>query len=318
MSSTKNVFDTLDIKNRLFLAPLAGVTDSAFRILAFELGCGLAFTEMVSAKALFYGDHKTKDLMMVDPREGTVGIQIFGHEEDVLKNAVHQINDLERFAVIDINMGCPAKKVVKNGDGSALMKDLEQARRVIRVVVQESEVPVSVKFRLGWDEDQINFLALGRICEEEGVSFVTLHPRTTQQMYRGKAKREALFQLKKELSIPVVGNGDVMAVTDIEEMNALDAVSLARGAIHNPFLFRYAKGESTQATKKDLCDLMLHHYRLKLEQKEERLAMVQMRKHIQWYLKGIPHSCGLKNAINQSLDIKEVFSLIEEFGESYD
>ena len=294
----------LKLDNNLFMAPMAGITDRAFREIVTDLGSGLNFTEMVSAKGLYYKDKNTKTLMDRGT-ETTLSIQIFGSDPDIMASVVKDyLNNDDRFQGIDINMGCPAPKIVKNGDGSALMRDLELAKRVIDKVVSASEKPVSVKFRLGWDKDSINYLELGKICEELGVSFVTLHPRTRDAFYSGEADWNAIAKLKSHLSIPVIGNGDVNTPKDIEDMfnqTNCDGILLARGALENPYLF-------SRMEKPDIVtmiELIKTHLNLKCEYLGERVAVTQMRKHIAWYLKGFRNSKELKNKIN-TVDKKEL------------
>ena len=302
----------LKMDNNLFMAPMAGITDRAFREIVTDLGSGLNFTEMVSAKGLYYKDKKTKTLM--DKGDETLlFIQIFGSDPDIMASIVKEyLNNDDRFQGIDINMGCPAPKIVKNGDGSALMKDLELAKRVIDKVVSASEKPVSVKFRLGWDKDSINYLELGKICEELGVSFVTLHPRTRDAFYSGEADWNAIAKLKSHLSIPVIGNGDVNTPKDIEDMfvqTNCDGILLARGALENPYLF-------SRMEKPDIVtmiELIKTHLNLKCEYLGERVAVTQMRKHISWYVKGFRNSKELKNKIN-TVDKKE---LVEKVLDEY-
>ncbi|MEJ8752145.1 tRNA dihydrouridine synthase DusB [Lagierella sp. ICN-221743] len=308
----KTEIGKLILDNNLFMAPMAGITDRAFREIVSELGSGLNFTEMVSAKGLYYKDKKTK-MLMDRGTETTLSIQIFGSDPDIMGSVVKEyLNNDDRFQAIDINMGCPAPKIVKNGDGSALMRDLDLAKRVIDKVVSASEKPVSVKFRLGWDEDNINYLELGKICEELGVSFVTLHPRTKNAFYSGEADWKAIAKLKEHLSIPVIGNGDVNTPKDIEDMFAqtnCDGILLARGALENPYLF-------SRMEKPDIVtmiDLIKMHLNLKCEYLGERVAVTQMRKHIAWYLKGFRNSKELKNKIN-TVDKKE---FVEEILDTY-
>lgn len=302
----------LKLDNNLFMAPMAGITDRAFREIVSEFGSGLNFTEMVSAKGLYYKDKNTKTLMDRGT-ETTLSIQIFGSDPDIMGSVVKDyLNNDDRFQGVDINMGCPAPKIVKNGDGSALMKDLELAKRVIDKVVSASEKPVSVKFRLGWDENNINYLELGKICEELGVSFVTLHPRTRDAFYSGEADWDAIAKLKSHLSIPVIGNGDVNTPKDIEDMfnqTNCDGILLARGALENPYLF-------SRMEKPDIVtmiELIKTHLNLKCEYLGERVAVTQMRKHIAWYLKGFRNSKELKNKIN-AVDKKE---LVEKVLDEY-
>ena len=295
------------------MAPLAGITDSSFRKIIKERGCQFSFTEMVSAKGIYYKDPKTEELLHIDPEEGLVGAQIFGRDSEILSKVIKEnLNHREDIFSIDLNMGCPAPKVVKNGDGSALMKEPETAERIINAMVESSTKPVSVKFRLGWDEENINFLEIGKICEKAGVSFVTLHPRTRKAFYSGKADWDSIKILKEELSIPVMGNGDLFSKEDIEEMfrhTLCDGVFVGRGALQNPNIF----GDGGVLSLQKTVELIKKHYSLKIEQKGERRAIPEMRKHIAWYLKGVPNSNPLKNKINTENNLQTIFRLLEEF-----
>ena len=295
------------------MAPLAGITDSSFRKIIKERGCQFSFTEMVSAKGIYYKDPKTEELLHIDPEEGLVGAQIFGRDPEILSKVIKEnLNHREDIFSIDLNMCCPAPKVVKNGDGSALMKEPETAERIINAMVESSTKPVSVKFRLGWDEENINFLEIGKICEKAGVSFVTLHPRTRKAFYAGKADWDSIRMLKEELNIPVMGNGDLFSKEDIEKMfrhTLCDGVFVGRGALQNPNIF--GEGESLSLQK--IVELIKKHYSLKIAQKGERRAIPEMRKHIAWYLKGVPNSNPLKNKINTENNLQTIFRLLEEF-----
>ncbi|MDO5018462.1 MAG: tRNA dihydrouridine synthase DusB [Lagierella massiliensis] len=312
----KIVIGNLELRNNLFMAPMAGITDRAFREIVTEFGSGLNFTEMVSAKGLFYKDKNTKRLMDRG-KETNLSIQIFGSDPKIMGNVVREyINDDERFQAVDINMGCPAPKIVKNNDGSALMKDLPLAEKVITEVVKNSKKPVSVKFRLGWDEESINYLELGKICEESGVSFVTLHPRTRKAFYSGRADWEAIANLKSRLKIPVIGNGDVNSPEDILNMfkfTGCDGISLARGALENPFLFN--RQEKPEMSK--ILELIIKHLNLKCLYLGEKVGVTEMRKHINWYLKGYRNSKEIKNEINKITSKIEVEKILKDYLEEY-
>lgn len=302
---------SLEFQQSKFMAPLAGITDSAFRIILKEMGCDYSFTEMVSAKGLYYKDPKTRELTDIDPREGYVGIQIFGSDPEIIKKVIlNDLNHRENILSIDLNMGCPAPKIVKNGDGSALMRKPDLARKLISTMVENSIKPVSVKFRLGWDEDEINYLEIGKICEEEGVTFVTLHPRTRKAFYSGKADWNAIKNLKEYLKIPVVGNGDIFKAGDAEKMfkeTNCDALSIARGALENPNLF----GDGRVMTLEEKVNLLKKHYQLKIKQKGERRSIQEMRKHVAWYLKGFPNSNPIKNKINTENNLDQIMYLLD-------
>lgn len=304
----------LELDNNIFMAPLAGITDSPFRVIVSDLGSGLNFTEMVSAKGLYYKDKGTSRLMKVSKDENTLGVQIFGNDPYIMSEVVKRyINENEDFKMVDINMGCPAPKIVKNGEGSALMKNLPLAEEVLKAVVKASEKEVSVKFRLGWDESSINYLELGKIAEDAGVSMVTLHPRTRMAYYSGKANWEATKKLKEILEIPVIGNGDINSLTDIENIFSetnCDGISLARGAISNPFLFTRT---DYKASLEEIIKLIKRHYLLKIDLIGERVAIKEMRKHIAWYLKGYRNSNTLKNEINSLNDLDEIIKILDNY-----
>ena len=303
----------VDFNKPRCMAPLAGITDSAFRVLISEKGCDLSFTEMISAKGLYYKDPKTKELSYVDPREGLAGIQIFGSDPDIISQVIKtDVTPREDLFSIDFNMGCPAPKIVKNGEGSALMKDLDKAKRIISTIVEVSKKPVSIKFRLGWDEDSINYLELGKICQEEGVDFITLHARTRAAYYSGRADWTAIKNLKESVKIPVMGNGDLFLEEDIQRMfdeTKCDGVFIARGALENPNLF----GTGEVMSLEDKISLIKDHYHLKIAQKGERRSIPEMRKHVSWYLKGFKNSKKLKDKINKENDLKVILEDLDSF-----
>ncbi|MDL2311005.1 tRNA dihydrouridine synthase DusB [Peptostreptococcaceae bacterium OttesenSCG-928-C18] len=304
----------IKLKNNIFMAPLAGITDASFREIVSNFGSGLNFTEMVSAKGLYYGDKGTNRLLKKSTNETVLGVQIFGNDPYIMSEVVKRnFSENDDFLIIDINMGCPAPKIVKNGEGSALMKDLKLAEKILKAVVSASEKNVSVKFRLGWDDDSINYIELGKIAENSGVNMVTLHPRTRKAYYSGKADWEAIKKLKEQLNIPVIGNGDLNSIEDIRNMldyTLCDGVSLARGALQNPYLFT---GTNYTPKLKELLELIKKHYILKIDLIGERIAINEMRKHVAWYLKGLRNSNELKNKINSLNDLNEIFSLLEAF-----
>ncbi|MDU1832286.1 MAG: tRNA dihydrouridine synthase DusB [Finegoldia magna] len=304
--------EKLNLNSNLFLAPLAGVTDIPFRIICGELGAGLCFTEMISAKALYYDDKKTKKLLDTDPRENSTSVQIFGHEPEIMAYATRFLTENYNFKSIDINMGCPAPKIFKNGDGSALMGDLNLAEDVIRACKNNTDLPVSVKFRLGIDENSMNYLQLAQICERLKVDYVTLHARTRKMFYSGEADWYHIKRLVEAVNIPVFGNGDCFTKADIKrnmEYSNCDGVLLARGAMQNPFIF----SDDETKTKEEVIDTIKKHMQLKLEFYEERRAILEMRKHIQWYLKGFKNSNRVKNEINQLTDIDQIYKILDEF-----
>lgn len=308
-------------KIEIGLSPLAGVSDLAFRSLCMDQGADFAVTEMVSAKALYYDNWKTRELMKLADNEKKTSLQLFGSEPAIFETVIkEQLNHLEGFYTLDLNLGCPAPKIVNNNEGSALMKDPALVAQLIRTMVQSSKLPVSVKFRLGFDEDNINYLEIGKIAQEEGATFVTLHARTREQMYTGKADWGAIAQLKETLSIPVIGNGDVKSPEDAKEMldlTSCDGIAIGRGALGNPFLFKQIKdylekGEYEAVDPKDRLDMMVSHFDFALHEKQERIGLLEMRKHLGWYLDYFDHKASLKRRVNVAESREEVMVIIEE------
>lgn len=307
------------------LSPLAGVSDLAFRKICFEKGADFAVTEMVSAKALYYGNRKTEDLLKIDPTETQVGCQLFGSEPEIFMSVIkNKINPRDDIDWIDLNLGCPAPKIVKNGEGSALMKDPKLVGRIVKSMVQASNKPVTVKLRLGFDDRSINYLEIGKIAEAEGASSLTLHARTREQMYAGHADWEAIGRLKESVSIPVIGNGDVRSPEDAEKLldqTGCDGIAIGRGATGRPFIFEQIKtyrqtGHYEEPSMDQIIDLMKRHYRYELEDKGDRLGLLNMRKHIAWYIGGMPGSAKCKDAVNRAQTKEEVFEIIEDFSKN--
>lgn len=283
---------TLAAKNPFFLAPMAGVTDSAFRTICMEQGAGLCYTEMVSAKALTYGDKKTATLLAIKRDQRPVLAQIFGSEPDVMAEGARLALELSGADGIDINMGCPMPKITDNGEGSALMRRPERAARIIEAVRRAIPGPLSVKFRSGWDENSVNAVEFARMAEQSGADFLCVHGRTRMQMYAGQSDRGVIAAVKAAVSIPVIASGDMSSprsCLDAMRQTGADAVMIARGAQGNPFIFAQclacARGEEAPAvTVQQHLDLLLRHARLVCEEKGEARGMPEMRKHALWYL----------------------------------
>lgn len=303
----------LELNNNIFLAPMAGVTDLAFRILCKEMGAGLVFSEMISSKGLFYNDSSTNKLLEVNPKERPIAIQIFGSDPKIMAYVVEKcLNPREDIDIIDINMGCPTPKIVRNNDGSALMKNPTLVREILRELVKVSNKPLTIKIRMGWDKENINGLEIAKIAEEESISAVTIHARTRDMFYSGKADWEYIKYIKDNINIPIIGNGDIFEPEDAINMlkaTACDAVAIGRGAQGNPWIFkrilRLMEGkEAPPPSLTEIINTCIRHLNLLCSIKGEKVGVLEMRKHASWYLKGQKNSNEIKNLI-YTMDNKE-------------
>lgn len=309
------------LENNVFLAPLAGITDMPFRILCKRQGAGLVYSEMVSAKAIHHNSENTKEMLNFSEEEEPIAVQIFGHDPDILAETAKYVAS-RGAKIIDINMGCPAPKIVKNKDGCSLMRNPDLVRNIVRTIAKEIDVPLTVKIRKGWDENSVNALEIATIAQEEGAAAVTVHGRTREQFYTGKADWDIIKQVKNELSIPVIGNGDVFSPESAKQLfehTGCDAIMIARGSQGDPWIFRRVleylqKGNVLpEPGAEEKINTIIEHMNMLIDLKGETIAVKEMRKHIAWYLKGLPNSSTVKNSVNTLVFAEEVEKTLKEY-----
>lgn len=306
------------LKNNVFMAPMAGVTDLAYRIICEEMGVGLAVTEMVSAKAILYKNKNNAIILKTVPGEHPLAVQLFGSDPIIMASMADRIKD--DFDIIDVNMGCPVPKIVGNNEGSALMKDPKLAFKILDTMSRVLDRPVTVKFRKGFDDRHVNCVEFAKMAEQAGVKAITLHARTREQMYSGKADWDMIRQVKEAVSIPVIGNGDIFRPEDAKRMieeTGCDGVALARGVKGNPWLIRdtvhyLETGELLPpVTMEERVRVIRRHAELMSEFKGEHMAMLEMRKHLAWYTSGLPNSAKLRNDMNEMTSMDDLTELTE-------
>jgi tRNA-dihydrouridine synthase B len=306
----------VEIKNNVFLAPMAGVTDLAFRKIVREFGAGLTFTEMASSKAMEFGSLKTEKLLTILEDERPSVAQIFGSDEQTIKNMILKLNDDDRIDIIDINMGCPAPKLVKNGDGAGLLLNLDNVKKILETAVQVSLKPITVKTRKGFNNDIITAVEVAKIAEKAGVKMITIHGRTREEYYSGNSDLDIIKRVKESVSIPVIGKGDVI---DIEsairmfEYTGCDGIMIARGSLGNPWIFKsILENKEYIPSNNEKLSVILNHIDLACKFDGEKSSRLKLRKHLAWYLKGIENGSKYRDLINKSESIEEMKQIVKD------
>ena len=312
----------IEIKNRIVLAPMAGVCNSAFRKIIKEMGAGLIYAEMVSDKAIYYNSKKTEDMLYMEECERPIAQQIFGSDKDTFVYAAKEVYEKMKPDIIDINMGCPVPKVALRAQaGAALLKSPDKIYDIVKAVVEAVPVPVTVKMRIGWDDKSINAVSVAQICEKAGASAICVHGRTRSQGYSGHVNYDIIRDVKKSISIPVIGNGDIVDVDSAKKMfdTGVDAIMIGRGCLGNPWLIRelvsyFDKGILLdKPTYQERISMCFHHMEYLSRIKPEKVCVLEMRSHIAWYLKGLPDSVDVKNLCFKATSMKELKEILQNY-----
>lgn len=313
--------ENVNLDNNIILAPMAGITDLPFRLVCEKYNPGLVCTEMVSAKALFYGDEKTKKLLNIEGEKRPIAVQIFGSDVESMKFAAEYVSE---FAdIVDINMGCPAPKIVKNGDGSKLLLNLNLAGEIISQVVKASKVPVTVKFRKGWDDENIVACEMAKVAEDSGASAITIHGRTREEFYSGVADWDIIKQVKNAVKIPVIGNGDIKSPEDalnFFEKTGVDGIMIGRAAIGRPWIFKQIEDylnagvyDKEFPSNEQKLNIMLKHLELEIKEKGEDTGVKEMRKHFTYYVKNLKDASTIRQRLNRLNSYKDVRDCLIEY-----
>ncbi len=312
------------LENNVVLAPMAGITDLPFRLLCKEFGPGLVYTEMVSAKALFYGDEKTKKLLNMKNETIPIAVQIFGSDVEAMVYATKYLQD--KADIIDINMGCPAPKVVKNGDGSKLLLNLDLVGEIVTNVVKVSNIPITVKIRKGWNDENIVAVEAAKIIEEAGALAITVHGRTREEFYSGKADWDIIKKVKESVNIPIFGNGDVKSPESAKKMfeqTNVDGIMIGRASLGEPWIFKHiidylktGKYDNLFPNNEQKLKLIIEHINLEVEEKGEDIGIKEMRKHLSWYIKNLKDASRIREKINTSKTKQEVIDCLKEYFKS--